>query len=82
MLWNDTKGRQRVALIEIPGMGHAWAAGPGAYGSNEADYTHINYPAWVTNWFFANNIRILGKPTADAAGACFNSSNSMHISGN
>lgn len=62
-LYKDDQGRIRLAQILVTGMGHAFAAGEGGsgggtYGETFHDYTHINYPAWVTKFFFDNNLRV------------------------
>lgn len=62
-LHKDDKGRVRVAHIQVEGMGHAFAVGDGGsgggtYGDTFHDYRHINYPAWVTRFFFDNNLRV------------------------
>ncbi len=93
-LYKDGNGKERVTLIAVSGMSHAWPAGSGGSGGgNYVDYTHINYPAWITNWFFSNNLRVAGgggggtttttgsTPTTTApSGACFTSSNYTHVS--
>lgn len=61
-LYKDDQGRLRVAHIQVEGLGHAFAAGDGGsgggtYGNMFHDYSHINYPAWVTRFFFDNNLR-------------------------
>jgi len=61
-LHKDEKGKVRVAHIQVEGMGHAFAVGDGGsgggtYGDTFHDYSHINYPAWVTRFFFENNLR-------------------------
>lgn len=62
-LYKDDKGRVRLAYIQVGGLGHAFSVGDGGsgggtYGSMFHDYTHINYPAWVTRFFFDNNLRV------------------------
>lgn len=62
-LYKDDKGQVRLAHIEVEGLGHAFSAGDGGsgggtYGSMFHDYSHINYPAWVTRFFFDNNLRV------------------------
>jgi poly(3-hydroxybutyrate) depolymerase len=62
-LYKDDKGRVRLAYIQIEGLGHAFSignggSGGGAYGNLFHDYSHINYPAWVTRFFFENNLRV------------------------
>lgn len=62
-LHKDEKGKVRVAHIQVEGMGHAFAVGDGGsgggtYGDTFHDYSHINYPAWVSKFFFGNNLRV------------------------
>jgi poly(3-hydroxybutyrate) depolymerase len=62
-LYKDGNGKIRLAQILVTGIGHAFSAGEGSsgggtYGTNFHDYTHINYPAWVTEFFFDNNLRV------------------------
>ncbi len=62
-LYKDSKGKIRLAQIEVTGLGHAFSAGEGGtgggtYGPTFHDYTHVNYPAWVTKFFFENNLRV------------------------
>lgn len=62
-LYKDGKGKVRVAHIEVEGLGHAFSAGSGGsgggtHGSIFHDYSHINYPAWVTRFFFDHNLRV------------------------
>ncbi|MBI1891184.1 MAG: PHB depolymerase family esterase [Burkholderiales bacterium] len=62
--WRDSNGKLRVSEISVTGMSHAWPAGSGGSGGgNYVDYTKINYPVWITNWFFANNLRVSGGGT-------------------
>lgn len=56
--WCDADG-PRVSKILVNGMGHAWPAGNNSSGGgNYIDHNHINYPEWITAWFFANNRRV------------------------
>lgn len=62
-LYKDDKGRVRLAHIQVEGLGHAFSAGDGGsgggtFGNLFHDYSHINYPAWVTRFFFDNNLRV------------------------
>lgn len=58
-LWMDSASKIRVSYIEATGMGHAWPAGAGGSGGGTyVAYTHLNYPAYVTKFFFDNNLRI------------------------
>lgn len=57
--WSDARG-QRVSLISVAGMGHAWPAGAGSSGSsNYIDHASVNYPQTLTAFLFANNRRAL-----------------------
>ncbi|MBL0884917.1 extracellular catalytic domain type 1 short-chain-length polyhydroxyalkanoate depolymerase [Myceligenerans indicum] len=62
-LWSDGDG-PRVSLIQNSGLGHNWPAGGGAGGSYIST-SSINYPAYVTGFFFENNRRAdrSGTPT-------------------
>ncbi len=63
-LYKDANGKERVSLISVSGMSHAWPAGSGGSGGGTyVDYTHINYPVWIANWFFTNNLRVSGGGT-------------------
>lgn len=63
-LWKDSASRTRVSYIEATGMGHAWPAGAGGSGGGTyVDYTHVNYPEYVTRFFFENNLRVVQGPT-------------------
>jgi poly(3-hydroxybutyrate) depolymerase len=55
-LWSDGSG-PRVSLIQNTGMGHNWPAGGGPGGSYVTTNS-IDYPAYVTDFFFDNNRRV------------------------
>ncbi len=58
-LWQDSASKVRVSHIDATSMGHAWPAGAGGSGGGTyVDYTHVNYPAYVTKFFFDNNLRV------------------------
>jgi poly(3-hydroxybutyrate) depolymerase len=59
----DSNGKVRTHEISVSGMGHAWPAGSGGQNSNYVDATHINYPAFVMDYWFKNNIRLNSQPT-------------------
>ncbi|MFL0805106.1 MAG: PHB depolymerase family esterase [Agarilytica sp.] len=49
----------RISKVMVNGMGHAWPAGPGSSGGgNYIDHTHVNYPDYITEFFFDNNRRV------------------------
>ncbi len=55
--WCDVKGEQ-VSKILVQGLGHLWPAGSKSKGGGYIDHEHINYPEWITQWFFENNRRV------------------------
>ncbi|MDR7310191.1 poly(3-hydroxybutyrate) depolymerase [Nocardioides luteus] len=55
-LWSDGSG-PRVSLIQNTGMGHNWPAGGGP-GAAYVTTNSIDYPAYVTDFFFDNNRRV------------------------
>lgn len=57
-LYSDAEG-PRVSLIQNTGMGHNWPAGGGPGGSYVTTNS-INYPAYITDFFFENNRRVAG----------------------
>ena len=57
-LWRDAQG-PRVSKLIVAGMGHAWPAGIGSGGSSYyIDHNHVNYPEYITAFFFENNRRV------------------------
>ncbi|MFL0809029.1 MAG: PHB depolymerase family esterase [Agarilytica sp.] len=49
----------RISKVMVNGMGHAWPAGPGSSGGGSyIDHTHINYPDYITAFFFESNRRM------------------------
>lgn len=63
-LYSDAEG-PRVSLIQNTGMGHNWPAGGGSGGSYVTTNS-INYPAYITDFFFENNRRVAGgEPVED-----------------
>lgn len=66
-VWKDTNGIPRVSYIEATDMAHAWPAGAGGSGGGIwVDYTHVNYPSYVTKFFFDNNLRVARDPNQPA----------------
>lgn len=55
-MYSDTRG-PRVSLIQNTGLGHNWPAGGGPGGSYISTDS-IDYPAYVTKFFFDNNRRV------------------------
>jgi poly(3-hydroxybutyrate) depolymerase len=58
--YTDSSGKLRTTEISVSGMGHAWPAGSGGQNTNYVDSTRINYPVYVTNFWFNNNLRLAG----------------------
>jgi poly(3-hydroxybutyrate) depolymerase len=55
--YNDSNGKLRTHEISVSGMSHAWPAGSGGQGTNYVDNSHINYPMFVMDFWFKNNLR-------------------------
>jgi poly(hydroxyalkanoate) depolymerase family esterase len=55
-LLSDITG-PRISLIMNTGLGHNWPAGQGGNGGNFISKKSINYPAYITKFFFENNRR-------------------------
>ncbi len=57
--WCDSKSPRASKMI-INGMGHAWPAGPGSSGGGQyIDHSYVNYPEYITAFFFNNNRRAI-----------------------
>lgn len=49
----------RSSNILVKGMAHAWSGGPDSSGDGAYfDHTHVDYQAYVTDFFFKNNRRV------------------------
>ena len=53
----DSNGKVRTSEIVVTGMGHSWPAGTGGQSGNYVDATKVNYPAFVMDFWFKNNLR-------------------------
>ncbi len=53
----DSNGKVRTAEMTVTGMGHAWPAGAGGQNGHYVDATKVNYPAFVMDFWFNNNLR-------------------------
>jgi poly(3-hydroxybutyrate) depolymerase len=62
-LYSDADG-PRVSLVQNTGLGHNWPAGGGPGGSYISTNS-IDYPAYVTGFFFENNRRTGPLPTGE-----------------
>ncbi|MFK4834168.1 alpha/beta hydrolase family esterase [Microbacterium sp. ZW T2_14] len=60
-LYSDASG-PRVSVIQNTGLGHNWPAGTGTSGTYISGNS-IDYPAYVTKFFFENNRRVGGPST-------------------
>lgn len=54
--WSDSSG-VRVSKIMVSGLGHAWPAGSDSSGGSYTDHATIDYPAFLTAFFFEHNRR-------------------------
>ncbi|WP_406828748.1 PHB depolymerase family esterase [Microbulbifer sp. ARAS458-1] len=71
VIFSDTTG-PRVSRISVSGMGHDWSTGNGG-NSGYFVNTKVDYPNYVTQWFFDNNRRIGGTSGNDSDGDGFSS---------
>lgn len=69
--YTDANGKLRTSEITVSGMGHAWPAGTGGQNSNYVDATKVNYPAFVMDFWFKNNLRVaqVAPPTMTSCSA-------------
>lgn len=58
----DSNGKVRTSEITVTGMGHSWPAGTGGQNANYVDATKVNYPAFVMDFWFKNNLRASSVP--------------------
>ncbi|MET3130759.1 poly(3-hydroxybutyrate) depolymerase [Oxalobacteraceae bacterium GrIS 1.11] len=56
--YTDGKGKLRTSEITVSGMAHAWPAGAGGQNSHFVDATKVNYPAFLMDFWFNNNLRV------------------------
>jgi poly(3-hydroxybutyrate) depolymerase len=69
--YTDVNGKLRTSEITVSGMGHAWPAGTGGQNTNFVDATHVNYPAFLMQFWTTNNLRVNGTaPGAPLMTAC------------
>ena len=55
--YTDSNGKLRTTEITVTGMGHSWPAGTGGQNANYVDATKVNYPSFVMDFWFKNNLR-------------------------
>jgi len=56
--YTDSNGKLRTSEITVTGMAHAWPAGAGGQNANYVDASKVNYPAFLMNFWFNNNLRV------------------------
>jgi poly(3-hydroxybutyrate) depolymerase len=59
----DSSGRIRTSELSVSGMSHAWPAGSGGQNANYVTSQYVNYPMFVMDYWFTNNIRATGGTT-------------------
>jgi len=75
--WFDAKGKTRTSEITVSGMGHAWPAGAGGQNGNFVDAARVDYPAFLMDFWFTNNLRV--APAACFACAAATTTNAAHV---
>lgn len=71
----DSNRKVRTHEITVNGLGHSWPAGPGGQNVNFVDNTKVNYPAFVMDFWYKNNLR-LGENTGPQIKSCAASASS------
>ena len=69
--YKDGNGKVRTSEMAITGMGHAWPAGAGGQNMSFVDATKVNYPAFIMDFWFKNNLRasVVAAPVMSACSA-------------
>jgi poly(3-hydroxybutyrate) depolymerase len=69
--YTDSNGKLRTTEITVNGMGHAWPAGTSGQNASYVDATHVNYPSFVMDFWFKNNLRAAraAAPTVNTCSA-------------
>ena len=67
--YTDANGKLRTTEITVSGMGHAWPAGSGGQSTNYVDASHVNYPAFLMDFWFKNNLRVV-RANAPVVNTC------------
>lgn len=60
--YTDAGGKVRTSQITVTGLGHAWPAGSGGQNANFVNATKVNYPAFIMDFWFDNNLRVAQLP--------------------
>ena len=62
-VYTDANGKERLSDLMVSGMAHAWPAGTTATKYIAyVDSTRVNYPEYIADWFFKNNMRVVTLP--------------------
>ncbi|MFC5459892.1 PHB depolymerase family esterase [Massilia niabensis] len=77
----DANGKVRTSEIAVTGMGHAWPAGAGGQSGNYVDASKVNYPAFVMDFWFKNNLRV-ARAAAPSMTSCSASASGSTITVN
>ena len=67
--YTDANGKLRTTEITVSGMGHAWPAGSGGQNTNYVDAAHVNYPTFLVDFWFKNNLRVV-RANAPVVSTC------------
>ena len=80
--YTDANGKVRTSEIAVTGMGHSWPAGTGGQNVSFVDATKVNYPSFIMNFWFSNNLRasVVPSPVMTACNAAV-SGNTATITG-
>nr|WP_229210324.1 PHB depolymerase family esterase [Duganella sp. CF517] len=81
--YRDSNGKVRTHEITVTGMGHSWPAGSGGQNMNYVDATKVDYPEFVMDFWYKNNMRVstVAGPTVTACSASVVSATSATITG-
>lgn len=79
----DSNRKVRTHEITVAGMGHSWPAGPGGQNGHYVDATKVNYPAFVMDFWYKNNLRLNNStgPEIKSCSAAATSATSATVSG-
>lgn len=55
--YSDSNGKLRTSEMTVTGLAHAWPAGAGGQNANYVSSAKVNYPAFVMDFWFNNNLR-------------------------
>lgn len=71
IIHTDADGKPRTSEMSVSNMRHAWPAGSGGQNGNYVDATKVNYPAYVMDFWFRNNLRVAraAPPVMNSCGA-------------